>query len=158
MLKAQKRTGFFTLIWRSPPPMMSPLSRSWARLAKALTCSFLSYMWQGGASTKLPCISRREISMWKAGVRVALVEDPLLPDEFELYSRTSAIHEGPSLMADLIDRTLVNVSSWLACVTEDWRYLRILSSTPPPPSCASSSSLLRMYVILGRAFQEECYW
>ena len=29
-------------------------------------------------------------------------------------------------MADLIDR--VNVSSWLACVTRDWRYLRILSS------------------------------
>ena len=32
-------------------------------------------------------------------------------------------------MADLTDRTLVNVSSWLACVTGDGRYLRILSST-----------------------------
>ena len=52
-----------TLIWRSPPPMMSPLSRSWTRLAEALTCSFLSHMWQGGASTKLSRISRREISM-----------------------------------------------------------------------------------------------
>ena len=63
------------------------------------------------------------------GVKVALAEDPLLPGDFGLYSRTSTIHEGPSLMADFIDWTLVKVSSWLACVTGDERYLRILSST-----------------------------
>ena len=34
------------------------------------------------------------------------MEDPLLPGEFGLYSRTSTIHEAPSLMADLINRTL----------------------------------------------------
>ena len=91
--------------------MMLPMSRSWTRLAEALACSFLSYMRQGGASTKLSRISRREVSMGKVGVRVALVEDPLLPVELGYYSRPSTIHEGPSLMADLIDRTLVNVSS-----------------------------------------------
>ena len=32
-------------------------------------------------------------------------------------------------MADLTDRTLVNVSSWLACVTGDLLSLRILCST-----------------------------
>ena len=64
--------------------------------------------------------SREERSQCeKVGVRVTLAEDPLLPGEFGLYSRTSTIHEGPSLMADLIDRALVNVSSWLACVTGD---------------------------------------
>ena len=56
--------------------------------------------------------------MWKVGVRVALVEDPLLPGEVGFHSRTSTIDEGPSLMADLTARTLVNVSSWLACVCD----------------------------------------
>ena len=32
-------------------------------------------------------------------------------------------------MADLTDRTLVDVSSWLALEIGDWRYLRALSST-----------------------------
>ena len=51
-----------TPIWRSPPPMMSPLSRCWSRLAEALTCSFLSYMWQGGASTKPPSrVAKRDV-------------------------------------------------------------------------------------------------
>ena len=68
--------------------------------------------------------------MWKVGVRVALVEDPLLPGEVGFHSRTSTIDEGPSLMADLIARTLVNVSSWLACVTGGWRHVRIVSCPP----------------------------
>ena len=64
--------------------------------------------------------SREEISQCEdVGVWAVLVEDPLFPGEFGLYSRTSTIHEGPSLMANLIDRTLVNVSSWLACVTPE---------------------------------------
>ena len=109
--------------------MMSPMSRCWFRLAEALTCSFLSYLWQGSPSTKLSRISRRKISMLKVGVRVAFVEDPLLPGEFGLSSRTSTIHEGPSLMVDFVDWTLVNVSSWLECVTGVWLNLRVLSST-----------------------------
>ena len=57
----------------------------------------------------------------RVGVRDVLVEDPLLPGEFGWYSRTLTIREGPSLMADLTDRTHVayNVLSWLACVTGD---------------------------------------
>ena len=34
----------------------------------------------------------------KVGMWVAPMDDPLLPGEFGLYSRTSTIHEGPSLM------------------------------------------------------------
>ena len=65
--------------------------------------------------------SREERSQCESGSGgiIALVEDPLLPGEFGLCSRTSTIHEGPSLTADLIDRTLVNVSSWYVCVTGD---------------------------------------
>ena len=37
-------------------------------------------------------------------------------------------HEHPFLIADLIDPALVNVSSWLARVIGDRRYLRTLSS------------------------------
>ena len=103
--------------------MMSALSGSWTGLAEALTRSFL--MWQGGAFTKLSRISRRA-QREKSGNEGRSRGGPLLPGDFGLYSRTSTIYEGPSLMADLIDR--VNVSSWLACVTRDWRYLRILSS------------------------------
>ena len=99
-----------TPIWKSPLLMMSVLSRSWTGLAEALTRSFLSYVTR--RCTKLSCISRREVSMWKVGVRVVLVEDPLLPGEFGLYSWTSTIHEGPSLMADLkTGRCLAVVSS-----------------------------------------------
>ena len=96
--------------------MMSAFSRSWTGLAEALTGSFLS-----------SCVARRclhkalsrlakteERSQCEnVGVWVALVEDPLLPGEFGLYSRTWTIHEGPSLMADLMNRTLVNVSSFM---------------------------------------------
>ena len=57
------------------------------------------------------------------GVWVVLVADSFLLGEIGLYSRTPTIHEGPSLMADLTDRTLVNVSSWLACVTGDGIYV-----------------------------------
>ena len=92
--------------------MMSALSRSWIGLAEALTCSFLSYCvarryFNNGRSH----LAKRDLKVKRVGVWVALVEDPLLPGEFGLYSRTSTIHEGPSLVADLIDRTLVNVSS-----------------------------------------------
>ena len=52
-------------------------------------------------------------------MKVALVEDPLLPGELGFYTRTSTIDEGPSLMADVIDRTSVDVSAWLACVAGD---------------------------------------
>ena len=62
---------------------------------------------------------KTDLNVKSVGVGVALVEDPLLPGEFGLYSRTSTIHESPSLMADLVDRTLGSVSSWLACGTGD---------------------------------------
>ena len=98
--------------------MMSPLSRSWTRLAETLTCTFLICGKEVPPQSSLA--SREERSQCeKVGVRVTLAEDPLLPGEFGLYSRTSTIHEGPSLMADIIDRTLVDVYSWLACVTGD---------------------------------------
>jgi len=56
-------------IWRSPPQMMLPLSRSWPPLAEALTRSFLNDMWQGGASTKPPWrLARRDlIDKWEQG-------------------------------------------------------------------------------------------
>ena len=98
--------------------MMSALSASWTGLAEPLTCSFLSCAARC-LHKALSHLAKRDLNVEKVGVRVVLVEAPLLLGEFGLYFRTSTIHEGPSLMADLIDRTVVNVSSWLACVTGD---------------------------------------
>ena len=74
------------------------------------------------------------------------MEDPLLPGEFGLFSRTSTINEGLSLMAGLINRTMVNVS-WLACVTGDGRYLCILSST-----CACVHDILIKIAVINKTF------
>ena len=100
--------------------MMSAVSWSRTGSAEALERIFRLFCVVRRYLHKTSLAYREERSQCeKVGAWVVLVEDPLLPGEFGLYSRTSTIHEGPSLMADLMDRTLVNVSSQLACVGGD---------------------------------------
>ena len=67
--------------------------------------------------------------MWKVGVGVVLVEDPF----WSLVNSGCIPERQPFIKVhhwwQILDRTVGNVSSWLACVTGDWRYLRVLSST-----------------------------
>lgn len=55
---------------------------------------------------------------------------PWAPDCVRGLMLPNAKHyEGVLLEADVMDRALVNASSWLVCVIGDWRYPRTLSST-----------------------------
>ena len=90
------------------------------RLGRGLDVHFSSYVCGKEVPSQSSLASGEETSQCeKVGVKVALVEDPLLPGELGFYTRTSTIDEGPSLMADVIDRTSVDVSAWLACVAGD---------------------------------------
>ena len=112
--------------------MMSALSRSLTGLAEALTNSFTSSSARRSYLHKaLSDLAKRYLNAKSWECRLRRFRGGLLAPsgEFGLYYRMPTIHEGQLLMADLIDWTLVNVSSWLAGVTADWRYLPILSST-----------------------------
>ena len=121
----RRRQYVSRLLWWCRP--CRGLGHVWPRPWRA---DLFLLMWQGGASIKPSRISRREISMRETGSVGRSRGGPFAPSGvLGLYPRTSTIREGPSLMAGLVGWTFVNVSSWLACVTGDWRYLRTLSST-----------------------------
>ena len=86
------------------------------RLGRGLDVHFSSYVCGKEVPSQSSLASGEERSQCEKVevstiVWLILVETPLLPGEVGLYSRPSTIHDGPSLMADLIERTLVNVSS-----------------------------------------------
>ena len=102
--------------------MMSALSRSLTGLAEALTNSFTSSSARRSYLHKaLSDLAKRYLNAKSWECRLRRFRGGLLAPsgEFGLYYRMPTIHEGQLLMADLIDWTLVNVSSWLAGVTAD---------------------------------------
>ena len=113
-----------TPTWNSPTSFDVGLVRGLGQvLAEALPrADFFLLLWQGGASTKASLASREERPHRGVRARGVLVEDPVLPGLVWglVPERQPTVKDHQSCrMEDLMDRTLVDVSSWLACVTGD---------------------------------------
>ena len=96
--------------WRVPPLEVSAQSSSWTGLAGALTCSFSSVICGQGVPPQASLASRKERTCKNCERGGPSPKDSFLPGAFGLHGPNVNHYEGPSVMADLIDRTLVKVS------------------------------------------------
>ena len=115
----KKRNDGKISIWRVPPLEVSAESSSWTGLAKALTCTFSPVICGKDVPPRVSIASRKERTYRNCESAGPSPKDPFLAGAFGLHGPNVNHYEDPSVMADLIDWTLVNVSSWLAFVVGD---------------------------------------